>query len=249
MTNNDAANRNDKPSINTKLHEKQRKMLILCDIYGKTLADSIKNNNTEFGSVLSICRPRAPLKEIVKAIATLADTLSEGDDMIVIASDINQYKIENVRYVRDVCNSKKLKFQISTIPYLKPSLKHVKINENIFNMNLQLHNLANHSTGMKIIEINHYNRKYFKCKDTIAADFIEYLRNRIIQNSTYEYTYKYNNLITLTNTTAYKDCSMNKNFESISDSNAGAINNNAMNVTTHYSNDFLDRPLLQMTMT
>lgn len=240
-----ATGRSNEPSNNPELQKKLRKMIILCDIYGKTLAQSIKSNNTEYESVFSLCKPRASLREIVKSISTLSDSLSEGDDMIVIASDVYQYKIENVKYVRDLCNSKKLKFQISTIPYLKPIAKNGKINADIFEMNVQLYNLANHSTGMSIIDINSFKKNYFKCKNTISSDLIDYISHKIIQNSIHEYTYNYNNLIILMNSDP-KVCYTNNDLVMTHDADVTAPNCNVMNSG---SKNFLVKPVLQRTKT
>lgn len=182
-----------------KLEPIHKKCLILCDSYGKSLARFIKQNTTAYKSVLSVCKPDAPLREIVRNLASLTATMREGDDVIVIASDYKEFKLEIVRFVRGWCKQNKLKFQITSLPYLcSRSRRNMEVNRDIFSINTELLKLATHSNGMSVVDINQYKNRIFRSRYTVCNMFLKFLSDIMIHNSLFEYTHIFDNLTYLT---------------------------------------------------
>lgn len=214
---------------------KSKKMLILCDTYGKALGEYIHINNNEYESVLSICKPDAPIKEIVNNLPSLTKNLTQGDDVIVIASDHHQYNIETVKYVQHLCACKKLKFQITTLPYLSSNKTTDEYNNQlIYKINYALYELSTHSTGMSVIDINYYYKKILTHKNIISKKFIKYIGQKIIHNSIFEFTHTYVNLIMLTNSARTK----NNEFDTVTNFD-----------TVCNADPFLDNPLVELVTT
>lgn len=188
-----------------------KQCLILCDIFGKSLANYIRQNTTEYKSVFSICKPDSPLKEVVRNLATLTSNMREGDDVIVVASDHEGFKLEIVKYVRDWCKQNKLKFQITCLPYLKSdNAQNHEINQNIFAINTELQKLAAHSNGMSVIDINRYKYRVFRSRYIVSNTFTKFLFDIVVHNSLFEFTHSFDNLIYLTHEYS-NPCDVTKN--------------------------------------
>lgn len=173
---------------------KQKQMLILCDKSMKSLASYIKQNTVEYKSILSICKPGAPLKEIVKEIAALTKSMNDGDDIIVLSTNEFDYNIGYIRFVRDYCKSRNFKLQIASLSYRTNNSTYQKISK----INKQLYDMVSRSPGMKIIDVNSYNKSRNKIKSNRKSSLVWYLYKIIVNNSKYEYTHTYKNLVYLT---------------------------------------------------
>jgi myosin heavy subunit len=177
-----------------------KKMLILSDEYGKSLAGFIKDQCTKYSSITSICKPNAQLKEIAANISNLTQHMNEGDDVVIIASNVKNYRLSYIVNAINHCNYKRLKLQLTTLPYSNK----IGINNKIYEINSMVQRLVLRSRGVSLIDINKYRNKYFNGIKGTSVNFKQFLYAKIIHNSHREFTHKHGNLIYLTADTSIK---------------------------------------------
>lgn len=195
----DQTERKEDEKTNNKKTQNKKQMLILCDHYGKGIAEYVKNRAKEYNSVLSMCKPGATLQEITKSAGIIKRDMIEEDDIIVIYSNPYNFSLGYIKHIRELCKEKKLKLQVMTLPYDKNFCINDNYNIMVGGINNNLSNLINRSPGMSLIDINEYNnRSIFKTKEELTNKFKNFLYNKIILNSMFEYTHLFNNVITLT---------------------------------------------------
>lgn len=183
---------------NMEQNKKKKQMLILCDAFGRNLATFIKNNSTQYESVISICKPNAPINEVIKDIVKLTELMKTGDDVIVIGSRMHMYNISNVKSMIALCENKKINLQMTTLPYkYKQNLDNVD-NDRKHIINNKLYNLAAVSPIMSVIDVNCYKRKFYHNNGNLSIPFVNFLYDQIVLRSSQLVNNPTNNLIYVT---------------------------------------------------